>query len=618
VPETDEATSPAEGVPRTAEGPWRPGVLGWSCIVFGVALVVRAALLLELAGSPIFELRMGDGRVYHLWALEIAGGDWIGQRVFYQAPFYPYFLAVVYRLADDSVLVVRGVQIVLGAAGCGLLTHAGWRLLSPPVGIGAGLLLAFYAPALFADVTIQKSVLDLFFVSAVLALMASIDARPRVAAAAGLGAVMGALVLTREHTLVFLVVLLPWLLGLPDRPRAARLAWAGTFCAALACVLLPVAIRNWSLSGDFHLTTSQFGHNFFIGNNPAADGTYHPLLYGRGDPLVERDDAVRLVADALGREPTPAEVSRYYTDRALDYIRSDPGDWLRLLGRKLVLALNRVELVDTEDQYTHAEYAFVLRATGSVLHFGLLAPLACLGAWVAWPRRRRLWPLYAMVVVYGGSLLLFYIFGRYRLPLVPILALAATAGCVGLPGLVRRERPRALALGGGAVLAVAIVANWPVLDTRYMRSVSHYNIGNELVAAGDVEAGMHHYALAIELYHDNAVANHNLGVLLAMRGERERARRHLEQALRINPSYAEARFNLARLLADTGQPRAAVESYRLGLAVEPDRAEVHVELGRLLDDLGEHEAAGRHYRRALEIAPSDAAAREALGEPALP
>lgn len=617
MPEADRPAPRAAGVDR-ARGAGRLGPLGWSCLVFGVALLVRAALLGELAGSPIFGLRMGDGRVYHLWALEIAGGDWIGQRVFYQAPFYPYFLAVVYRVADDSLLVVRSVQIVLGAAGCGLLTLAGWRLLSPAVGIGAGLLLAFYAPALFADVTIQKSVLDLFFVSALLAGMGSIDTRPRVAVVAVLGAIMGALILTRENTLVFVVVLVPWLLTLPGRPRAARLVWAGTFLAALACVLLPVAIRNWSLSGDLHLTTSQFGHNFFIGNNPAADGTYHPLLYGRGDPLIERDDAVQLVADALGRDPTPAEVSRFYTERALDYIRSDPVGWLRLLGRKLLLALNRVELVDTEDQYTHAEYARVLRATGSVLHFGLLAPLACLGAWVAWPRRRRLWPLYAMVVVYGGSLLLFYIFGRYRLPLVPILALGAAAGCVGLPDLLRSRTPRALAVGVGAILAVAVVANWPMLDTRYMRSVSHYNIGNELVAEGDVEAGMHHYALAIDLYADNAVANHNLGVLLAMRGEHARARRHLEEALRIHPDYAEARFNLARLLADTGEPAAAVESYRLGLAIEPDRADVHLELGRLLDDLGDHAAAARHYRRALEIDPADVDAREALGGSGLP
>ena len=39
----------------------------------------------------------------------------------------------------------------------------------------------------------------------------------------------------------------------------------------------------------------------------------------------------------IGRTLTPAEVSGYWTDKALTFITSQPGAWLRLQARKVVL-----------------------------------------------------------------------------------------------------------------------------------------------------------------------------------------------------------------------------------------------------------------------------------------
>ena len=586
--------------------------LRWSLFIFTLALGVRCLELWQLGQQPFFDLRMGDGRVYHLWAQELAAGDWMGSRVFYQAPLYPYALGLVYRVAGDQQLIVRLLQVILGATGCVLLTHAGWRLFSKPVGILAGLMLSLYAPALFADVTIQKSVLDVFFVCALLALLSDIDRGGKPASVLALGLVTGLLVLTRENALAFVVVMIPWLLLLPGRPVRSRRAMVGLFVVGLSLVLLPVAIRNWSVGGDFHLTTSQFGHNFYIGNNPAADGTYKPLLYARGEPLVERTDAERLVAEALGRAPTPAEVSDFYTDLAVQYIRSDPADWIALMGRKFMLAINGVELVDTQDQYTHAEYSSVLRWTGAVFHFGVLVPLAFLGAWIAWPAVRRLWPLYALVGVYGGTLLLFYIFGRYRLPLVPIIALFGAAGVVGARGFVASRSRLEVVACVVATLLVAGLANWPLLDARYMRSVTHYNIGNEFAAIDREDLARSHYEIAIDLHADNALANHNLGVVLARTGKVGIARRHFDEAIRISPGYAEAYFNRARALVESYEPEAAIADYRRGLEIEPARPDILVELGEVCLELGAREEAEEAFIQALRIAPGDAAARAAL------
>ena len=82
-----------------------------------------------------------------------------------------------------------------------------------------------------------------------------------------------------------------------------------------------------------YLTTSQFGPNFYIGNNAGADGTYAALRFGRGSPEFERLDATELAERAAGRTLTPAEVSRYWTGRAIGFITSQPGAWLRAAWR---------------------------------------------------------------------------------------------------------------------------------------------------------------------------------------------------------------------------------------------------------------------------------------------
>src|SRR5207247_476546 len=121
------------------------------------------------------------------------------------------------------------------------------------------------------------------------------------------------------------------------RPGSMRGGALLAFACGLIVVLAPVAIRNYAVGGGVYVTTSQFGSNFYIGNNPRSDGTYMSLRYGRGAPEYERQDATELAQEAMGRSLTPDEVSRYWTRQALSFITSQPAAWLRLLGRKTAL-----------------------------------------------------------------------------------------------------------------------------------------------------------------------------------------------------------------------------------------------------------------------------------------
>jgi 4-amino-4-deoxy-L-arabinose transferase-like glycosyltransferase len=205
---------------------------------------------------------MGDALNYVARARRVAEGDWLGREVFYQAPLYHYFVAALYSVFGFDHLAVRGFQMGVGAASCGLLTLAGWRWLSKPAGVLAGSMLALHAPAIFADLSLQKSVLDVFFVCLLLWLLGGLAERPTPRRLLALGLTMGFFGLNRENALVWVAVIGPWLwLALPGT-RGERFGWSALFAAGIAAVLLPVAARNWTISGELHLTTSQFGHNF--------------------------------------------------------------------------------------------------------------------------------------------------------------------------------------------------------------------------------------------------------------------------------------------------------------------------------------------------------------------
>ncbi|MFI5216402.1 MAG: glycosyltransferase family 39 protein [Candidatus Limnocylindria bacterium] len=345
-----------------------------------LAFALRLVFLLEAQAAPLFHASVSDARSYWEWSDRIAAGDWLGDSVFYQAPLYPYFLALVKLAVGADLFRVRLVQIALGSLACGILFLAGRELVSRRAGIAAGVLLALYPPAIFLDALIQKANLGLLWMTLLLWALARAQKTAGAGVLCACGALLGLLMLTREETLLLAPVLALWILAaggaIPAAHRARRL---GAFLLGLALVLAPVVWRNAKVGGEFVLTTAQAGPNFYIGNGPEANGIYVPLLPGRGDPLYERADAVALAEAARGRKLTAQQVSRYWFERSFEHIRSHTGQWLSLLLRKLRLLLNWYEIPDAEDLYFFEGSSSLLRGLGRLLHFGVLLPLAAAG-----------------------------------------------------------------------------------------------------------------------------------------------------------------------------------------------------------------------------------------------
>jgi tetratricopeptide (TPR) repeat protein len=594
-----------------------PHSVAWAAVaIFAVALVVRLIHVWQIRKAPFFSVLMGDSRAYDEWAQRIARGDWMGNKVFYQAPLYPYFLGILYAVDGRDLLMVRICQAILGSIACVCLGLAGGRFFSWRVGLIAGWLLALYAPAIFFDSLLQKSVLDVFFICLIIWILSGLvvgEGRQR-GPWLWLGLGMGALSLTRENALVLVAVILIWIFVRDRVAGRERVVTAGAFVLGLTLVLLPVVVRNSMVpGGGLFVTTSQFGPNFYIGNNAVADGTYMSLRFGRGAPEYERQDAMELAERAAGRHLTPAEVSNYWTDRALDFITSHPAAWLKLLGRKVALFVNATETIDTEGQDSYAEWSTPVRLAAHVGHFGILVPLAAFGVFATWPQRKRLWILYAMMIAYAASVVLFYVFARYRFPLVPFLVLFASAGLASFSGFVRATSIRQSALTLASVLAIAIVVNWPILSRDLMQAVSENNLGVALEEDGRLDEAIRHYRRAVALQGDYAPAYNNMGTALRAEGNLDESVATYERALALQPDFADAHYNLANALLDLGKPDEAIDHFRHALTSLEGSVDVHNNLGTALAAEGRFDAAIVEFREALRLEPESVRTHRNLG-----
>jgi tetratricopeptide (TPR) repeat protein len=589
--------------------------------VFLIALLVRLVHMWYLRGSPFFDALLGDARSYDAWGHRIAAGDVIGRNVFYQAPLYAYFLGAIYA-CGGNLLAVRVCQAIVGAAACAFLAGAGGRLFGRGAGLVAGLLLAFYAPAIFFDGLIQKSVLDIFLLCLLLALLADLMGNATSSACPpvvrnwrwlSVGAVVGALALTRENALIFMPVVLAWIWWGLRSSTAAR-AWAAAMVIAGAfVVLLPVGVRNEIVGGEFHLTTAQSGSNFFIGNQTRADGTYVPLRPGRGSPEYEQADATELASRAAGRQLSAGEVSGYWTGRALDYIRSHPVDWMRLEVRKFRLLWNDAEILDTESQESHEDYSPVLFLLARVARFGVLMPLACLGLWISWGDRRRLWLLYVMTAAYSMSVLAFYVVARYRLPIVPILMMFGGLAVVRGRAFVSTLKPAGATTGLAILAVVTLWSNITAASGDAMRAASYQNLGTTRQEAGRLDEAAEAFRHALALEPDYAPAHNSLGSVLRQQGHHDEAIGQLEAALRLQPDFDDARFNLGNARADRGDWAGAIAEYEALLRHRPDAVDVQSNLGIALASAKRPGEAVEHFRVAATLAPQDAKAHYNLG-----
>jgi hypothetical protein len=332
--------------------------------------------------------------------------------------------------------------------------------------------------------------------------------------------------------------------------RAPRLA--PTYAMGVAVLLLPFTLHNVRTSGNLILISDNGGVNLWLANTGRISGTFE-MVDERFSDIFNQAQAAKQVAEAgAGRSLSPGEVSSWLARSALAEIVKHPRRFaLRVAQRARALMENfETDIVSIPS----VESTTIAPLRVLVLPFGVLAGLAAaaalLGARLTAGPRAPIWCVAGMVVV---TTLMFFHYSRFRLPLVPILALSVGDGWERLrTGSATSIQLKSAALGFAAVLLISWQSAPHHAQTLANGWVSLGQARLALATPGDtaeLEAVMADAGRALDASPGFARADLLAARTSLLLARYDDADAHLSRVERLLPDYAPVRLERALLAA---------------------------------------------------------------------
>ncbi len=395
---------------RLLRSPWSVGLL---------ALVVRLSFFAANLDNPFYLLPILDEARY----LDLARlGRHAGAAAWlYMDPLFPWLVSLFFRFTGQ-VLLLRVLHILLDSATAMVIAHAGRVYFNRRAGRLAGMLYAFYAPAVFFAPLMLKPVLLMHMVAWFFLLLRG---RPRFRPRFGWGVFTGAfflaITLLRANFLLLLplsLLLVAWL------RRRESLSWiAGVVVGFLICGV-GFGVVTHRLTGRASLLPRAGGYVVYIANNEANPLGEHrvPDFVLANNPRA-MDVYFRRQAEQLtGRPMDTVAASGYWRRRAFAYMTSQPGAWLKTASHRAGQWLSAYEF---PSNYNFQLAAAAVRWLGWLPGWGMALSLGLTGLVLAGGKQRHHLYLALPAVVTIATFILFFSYGRLRLPAVPGLLLGA-------------------------------------------------------------------------------------------------------------------------------------------------------------------------------------------------
>ena len=607
---------------------------GWLLlIVFAMAFAARALYFSSVQNLPLFGNLFLDSQYYVKVAELIQGGHGAGDHPYLMSPLYPYFVSLFIGGDGVNVHAIQWVQALMNSVTACLVMAVTYSISGRVVALIAGILAGIYGPLVYSDGTVMVESLQTFLIVSILGLLVFenrlADNRQRLVwmvskrrmkgiCWAGAGVLIGVLSALRPTGIVVAaaICVVYWLRSYRGR-RAANwwtrpLIRSILFVLFMFAVILPFTVRNYRASGEAILLSAHGGLNFWLGNNREATGLYKapPGYSFRDDPA-----GYHLARTKSGEDLSYAEASRWWVDRAVRDIRSNPWGFVKLLCRKCLYLFHPGEISSMGGGYTwFREQSWVLRLPVDARVLFLLALFAPLFA-LWYGGRSYLAALVWHVTIlssYCSTLVLFLVHGRYRTPIMPIVVILSSVSIVGFWKLVTAPGERGHLKGVGVFVGAAalFLGSHLLYDTESAPlRVQGKRIGERRhVAMALSDQGRYEEAAAVyrEILNefDDATTRMNLANALKRLGRIHQAKEEYERALEVKPEDGTVWYNYGNLymneLQDPANARAAYEN---AVKYNPGLPEAHFNLGIVNLRLRDSEAALKAFRELLLVAP---------------
>jgi tetratricopeptide (TPR) repeat protein len=514
--------------------------------------------------------------LYHdLWAQSIARGYWIGDQVFFRAPFYPYFLGIIYKLFGHNYIIPRLVQHLIGSFSVILIYFLSRKLFNRKVACVSAFLAAIYGIFIYYEDELLLDFLLVFFGALLILLLHRAEENPKKSRFFAAGLVSGLFAITRPNVLIFIPSVLIWIFLLIKFDLKKKLVYSLFFLLGLVLLILPVTLRNYLVGKDLVLISSQGGINFYIGNNPEADGT-SAFLPPYGDDW-EYQDAVYEVQKATHKLPRPSEVSDYYFKKGMDFMIQSPAKFLSLFIKKLYLFWNSLEISNNQDIYFFRSYSALIRIIP--LGFWLIGPLSLLGIALSLKNWEKYFLLLSFVFSYSFSVLLFFVNSRFRLPVLPFLVIFSSFAVLQVYEFIRGISIKKLSGASILFLLFFLLTNSNFYHLSKINfAQDYYSLGNLYFKKGELPKAKEQFLLALKEDPDLRRAHLNLGNIYFRERNYSRTEEEFLEELKLHPEQEKAHNNLSVLYRIKGDYPSAIEQAKEALKIKPYYPEANINL----------------------------------------
>jgi hypothetical protein len=460
-----------------------------------MAVLVRVAFAFLFLRQAVSDIVPQDMEAYVGLARAIAAGSFRDPLFDFINPPYAFVLCPFLSLSPSAAtLGVLALQIVIDAGSVALVFFIAARTFTPPVGLLAAALYALYGTAIYYTAIVLPVTLTIFtLLLAVAALAAGRTGPPRRALLAGIA--LGLFILFRPNALLFLPAAVAWLV-LSARTAGERPGTSLRRCAAMVVgtgiAVAPFAVRSIVTSGSPSPFPVNGGVNFYIGNNADATGLYNHLPNIADRPVEQVLSSIEEASRRAGRRLDAREASAFWFAEGARFLRQHPSEAFALLLRKTWYFFRHEEMSLNISYNLAREQVPLLQGT---LGFGALAALAAwgmLGALRLRARRRdpNVWLVLGAVVLYGVSVVLFFVSDRYRIPVAPLLAILAAQGAMSMFDDARARRFRGVATGALVTALAAVLVGYKFQTFRFLDPMPRFQLAGAYYGRGDFDRGL--------------------------------------------------------------------------------------------------------------------------------
>jgi len=568
--------------------------------IFLLAFAVRLLYLYQASRNPGFMIPLVDSQAYDAAARQLAVHGTMSVQFFWQAFFYPLFLACVYAATGCSIIAAKLFQAVLGAAVCVLVYRLAFSIFDRRTALLAAAAAAFNGSLIFFGGELLATTWAAFWTMILILLFMKALKKNRQWLFLSLGICGGLSVVTRATFVPFFAMSCIWLAFYMRRLSAGRkpIILAGTnILAGFMLIVVPVSILSYRVTDRFSPFPESGPINLYIGNN-----------YEHADIMAARPggawDELTLMPVRSGFR-TRNQVQKFFLGRVASYVKEHPLNFFKRTGRKTVHFFTSREIPNNTDIYANRQYSALYSIMMWKTHnfgfpFGVLLPFFIIGMVSYWRRIPAVIRLF--LILYPLSIILVFVTSRYRAPMIPVMAIIAAAGFWKLIDTAAAGRWMRLSLLLAAMIfigAASSIAGPFAAELVNYEAEKHHYTAIYYLDRGKADRAIKHLQEAIKLDPGYSEAYQSLGMALVRKNKFEEASLYFEKALKLNPDYYSAHNNLGALLIRAGKYSTALVHLEKALKLNPHSDSIHANIGIALIQMDRPEEAVQYLNKAL-------------------